>query len=76
MKSYLVDDKHFTIGSFNNDRWSFKLNNELNIAVYDDVRESQKIKEIVDRVKLESIKLQPDERVGPIRWVKIKFWEW
>lgn len=34
-KVYLFDDKVMTMGSMNNDRWSWKINNEVNIAIYD-----------------------------------------
>jgi len=57
MKTYMVDDKHFTVGnrvylnilvfmilfflgSFNNDRWSWRLNNEMNLFIYDNAKES------------------------------------
>ena len=36
MKLYQIDDKHYSFGSFNNDRWSWKLNNECNIEVKND----------------------------------------
>lgn len=44
MKGYMVDDKHINIGSFNNDkyeiyhilRWSWKINNEANVALEDE----------------------------------------
>lgn len=35
-KVYLFDDKVMTMGSMNNDRWSWKINNEVNIAIYDE----------------------------------------
>lgn len=31
MKGYVFDDKELFYGSFNNDRWSWKLNHEFNI---------------------------------------------
>ena len=34
MKAYEIDNKHYSIGSFNNDRWSWKINNEANINIY------------------------------------------
>jgi len=36
MKAYLFDDMHMSTGSFNNDRFSYKSNNELNILATDD----------------------------------------
>lgn len=46
MKGYLIDDRKFNIGSFNNDRWSWKLNNEVNI-VLDDEEEAKKFNAII-----------------------------
>jgi hypothetical protein len=47
MKGYLIDNKNINIGSFNNDRysiikiifirWSWKLNNEANIVLSDEI---------------------------------------
>jgi len=34
-KLYLFDKKYMNIGSMNNDRWSWKINNEVNIAIND-----------------------------------------
>lgn len=31
MKLYQIDGKHYSIGSFNNDPWSWNVNNEANI---------------------------------------------
>ena len=42
-KAYQVDNKHYSIGSFNNDRWSWKLNNEVNMNVYDDPIEVERL---------------------------------
>ena len=35
MKFYIFDDEIYTLGSFNNDRISWRINNEFNIAVND-----------------------------------------
>lgn len=36
MKGYVFDDKELFYGSFNNDRWSWKLNHEFNILTQDE----------------------------------------
>jgi phosphatidylserine/phosphatidylglycerophosphate/cardiolipin synthase-like enzyme len=33
MKLYIFDDESYILGSFNNDRISWNINNELNLAV-------------------------------------------
>ncbi len=35
-KVYLFDSKYLTLGSMNNDRWSWKINNEVNIGIDDE----------------------------------------
>lgn len=35
-KVYLFDGKWVNLGSMNNDRWSWKINNELNILIEDE----------------------------------------
>lgn len=71
MKTYMVDDKHFTVGkyilhlllesflydylgSFNNDRWSWRLNNEMNLFFFDNSRETERMNRIIEHVKSES----------------------
>jgi len=41
-KIYIADKKVFTMGSFNNDRISWRINNELNIAG-DEKEEAEKL---------------------------------
>lgn len=50
MKGYLIDGTKFNIGSFNNDRWSWKLNNEVNI-VTDNQGEADKLRGMMDNCK-------------------------
>ena len=33
MKAYAVDDDYVSVGSFNQDKWSFYCNNEANVVV-------------------------------------------
>jgi len=71
MKAYIVDDHHYSIGSFNNDRWSWKLNNECNIFVYNDPIETKRMLDLVNDVKAYSKEIESrNVGVGPIRWVK------
>ena len=73
MKAYLIDNKSFNVGSFNNDRWSWKLNNEVNLLV-DDEQEYPKIFNEIKKVR-DSSTLVYEKPVGLIRQFKIKFWE-
>ena len=59
MKCYLIDNKKFNIGSFNNDRyfnlifnlrWSWLINNEANIII-EDKDESAKVQTVIDKCK-------------------------
>ncbi|KRW98257.1 hypothetical protein PPERSA_00714 [Pseudocohnilembus persalinus] len=76
MKAYQIDDKHYSIGSFNNDRWSWKLNNEINIQVNNDPIEVQRLDQVINQVKSESKKISDQySKVGPIRYAKILFWD-
>ena len=76
MKAYEIDNKHYSIGSFNNDRWSWKINNEANINIYNDIVETSRIKPLIDEVHSMSKEIQESQgKVGPIRYAKIQFWE-
>lgn len=54
MKAYQIDDKHYSLGSFNNDRWSWKVNNEINVLVENDSEETKKMNKIIEEVKQKS----------------------
>jgi len=45
MKLYIIDDKIFSLGSFNHDYWSWGINNEINVVVENDPLETAKLKE-------------------------------
>jgi len=72
MKAYLCDDE-ITVGSFNNDKWSWGLNNELNLYITDP-KLTQKLVPIIEQIKLKSQKVQNNPL--PL-WKKslIRFWE-
>lgn len=62
-------------GSFNNDRWSWKVNNEINILVEDDPAATETMNAVVNEVKQKSKGIQ-NTFYGPFRWLKIQFWQW
>ena len=37
MKLYIFDNQSYTLGSFNNDKISWRINNELNLYVNNDL---------------------------------------
>jgi len=75
MKAYFADDEVFTLGSFNNDRWSWKINNEANIYV-ENAMEAYKFKKlIIEDVKSKCKLLNLNEQIGWIRTFRIHFWE-
>lgn len=75
MKAYFADDKVFTLGSFNNDRWSWKINNEANIYVENPYEAHKFRKLIIDEVKKKCKLLNLNEQIGWIRTFRIHFWE-
>lgn len=75
MKAYFADDEVFTLGSFNNDRWSWKINNEANIYV-ENTYEAQKFRKyIIDDVKSKCKLMNLNDNVGWIRSFRIHFWK-
>jgi len=74
MKFYQYDDKLYTAGSFNNDWFSWDINNELNMVVEGE-KEVQKINEIFTMMRNRATPLDPTMKVGLYRYCKIKFWE-
>lgn len=62
-------------GSFNNDRWSWKLNHEFNILTEDE-NEIKMFMDIYNETKLRTRKIDYKKTGTPIRWLKIRFWEW
>jgi cardiolipin synthase len=50
MKMYIVDDSVYTLGSFNNDRISWRINNELNVLIKD-FSQTAELKKVVDNLK-------------------------
>ncbi|EGR29989.1 hypothetical protein IMG5_144630 [Ichthyophthirius multifiliis] len=74
MKAYIIDDKYFTLGSLNNDRWSWRINNELNIFVQSE-KETKKVYELYNHVKQQSNALfESKKEHGYLRLFKAKMW--
>lgn len=67
-----VNDKF--LGSFNNDRWSWRISKELNIVVEDE-EETKKLMKIHESVRAASKKLDPSFQLSWYRYFKMKFWD-
>jgi phosphatidylserine/phosphatidylglycerophosphate/cardiolipin synthase-like enzyme len=73
-KVYLFDGKYLTMGSMNNDRWSWKINNEVNIAIHDE-RECQLIQWYFDEVFRKTKKVEKKYTISSSRAAAITFWQ-
>lgn len=73
MKAYVADDS-FTLGSFNHDKWSWCLNNELNLLVNDPYQTSRFLARL-EGVKRQSV-LVKAEPLSWKRWTLYEFWSW
>lgn len=61
-----------TIGSFNNDRWSWKISNEANVSIHSE-EEVKKVKPYFKSLKERCPKVtQPN--IGFIRKLRLLFW--
>lgn len=72
MKAYIVDD-HFLIGSFNNDKWSWGMNNELNIYNSDPELTKELVKK-VELVRRRSLEVKNEELTWKQRFLIYIWW--
>lgn len=74
MKAYVFDSEVYTMGSFNNDKWSWKINNELNILV-EGKEETQVFENFLEKVRSETKLIEKKPRkLNFLPWVENKFW--
>jgi phosphatidylserine/phosphatidylglycerophosphate/cardiolipin synthase-like enzyme len=73
MKGYIIDDNEFTIGSFNNDRWSWSMNNELNIYINNPQITHNLLKKL-EVVKSKSLPVDPEDLTFS-QLLNYKFWD-
>lgn len=73
MKGYIIDDNEFTIGSFNNDRWSWSMNNELNIYI-NNPQITHNLLQKLEVVKSKSLPVEPEDFTFS-RFLNYKFWD-
>lgn len=73
-KLYLSDGEYYNIGSFNNDRWSWKVNNELNLMIKDK-EEAEKVNKYVEEIRNKSKPLREGKELSSTRIIKMYFWQ-
>ena len=83
MKAVMVDDgKFLTLGSLNQDIWSFYCNNEANILL---VNENPDVKnptiayktfmQVFNNLKRECRPVDPNEKYAPLGYIENTFWK-
>ena len=73
-KVYLTDGRHINLGSMNNDRWSWKINNEVNLAI-DDERDYQWVAIYFDKMMGLSRPVTKNYTISASRAASISFWQ-
>lgn len=73
-KVYLSDGRYINMGSMNNDRWSWKINNEVNLAI-DDHREYEWLDEYFQRMLDKSRPVTKNYTISASRAASIAFWQ-
>lgn len=63
-----------TIGSFNNDRWSWKINNEANVSIHSEY-EYKRVKNYFEDLKLRCRPAVEKNDIGFTRRLRMMFWE-
>ena len=82
MKAYVVDDgRYMTLGSFNQDIWSFYCNNEANILLVnegDSVGQTQGYRtfmKVFNNLKRECREVDMDEKLSPMGYIENAWWK-
>jgi phosphatidylserine/phosphatidylglycerophosphate/cardiolipin synthase-like enzyme len=73
-KVYLADGRLINMGSMNNDRWSWKINNEVNLAI-DDRREYEWLDNYFQRMLSRSRPVTKNYTISASRAASIAFWQ-
>lgn len=77
IKGYLFDDRLLTTGSFNNDLWSWTINNELNV-VLESEEVAEMYKGVWNKIKSQSSEVNRFDtytRLSLPSWILVKWWE-
>ena len=73
-KVYMSDGGYFNMGSMNNDRWSWRINNEVNLEVCD-WRDWSWLEAYFQRMKRRSRPVTPNYELSASRRATIAFWQ-
>lgn len=73
-KVYMTDGRYFNLGSMNNDRWSWKINNEVNLVI-EDPRGYQWIDLYFEEMKAKSRPVTKNYTLSASRAASISFWQ-
>ena len=73
-KAYIFDDKVMTVGSFNNDRWSWRISNETNVSIRSEY-ECEKARPFFEDLKTRCHLVNSEIAIGAFRQLRLMFWE-
>ena len=73
-KVYLTDGRNINLGSMNNDRWSWKINNEVNLAIEDE-RDYEWINMYLMKMMGRSRPVTKNYTISASRAASISFWQ-
>ena len=71
---YLTDGRNINLGSMNNDRWSWKINNEVNLAIEDE-RDYEWINMYLMKMMGRSRPVTKNYTISASRAASISFWQ-
>lgn len=74
-KVYMFDKRWVNMGSMNNDRWSWAINNECNIVI-DDPRAYEEVGAYYEELKATCRPIKKDYLITADQAVEISFWQW
>lgn len=63
-----------TVGSFNNDRWSWRISNETNVSIHSEA-ECEKARPYFEELKARCHLVNDDTQIGVFRRLRLMFWE-
>lgn len=75
MKGYMSDGQHLSIGSMNQDRWSWYINNELNIAFTSPLFYSSLSSFLDNKLLPNCYKVNPSETLSYPKRFQFFFWD-
>ncbi len=73
-KVYLTDGKEINLGSMNNDRWSWRINNEVNLSIHDE-REYEWLDLYFEKMMNRSRPVTKNYTISASRAASISFWQ-